>query len=415
MVRQRYSVEQSGGGGVTAEQRILILTRHYAPEPTGSAPPMQQLAEWLAENKGATQVVTSRPTYPENRVTPGYEHGQRDRCVEQGVSVRRWPARAVQGKGLLSRSVPEVRFMLQLLTARLTGSVPPSRSVISLCPSILTVVAALRYRKRGGRHVVIVHDIQSGLGAALGSRAVHLVLGLLRWIERAALNRVDHVVVLSDAMAESVRALGVKTPITVLPPQIDCNAIRPMDRPAGAPPTLMYSGNLGRKQGLDQLLDLAALLQVRAPEVMLRIRGEGAMRSQIAARIAAQSLHNVQLLPLVEPDKISASLAEGDVHLVPQIADGGDFAVPSKAFAIMAAGRPFLCTADDASSIGALARASGAFELVPPNDPETFATHALNLLKDGARRRELGDNGRRYAEQHVDTTVVSKHIARLLD
>jgi colanic acid biosynthesis glycosyl transferase WcaI len=393
---------------------ILVLTRHYAPEPTGSAPPMQQLAEWLAGHGYPVHLVTARPSYPAGRITPGYERGQHDDVLENGVHVTRWPTTAVKGGGLFARVVPEARFMMQIIARRAMGRLPTSSAVISLCPSILTVFGALTLRTRGGRHVAIVHDVQSGLGKALGSPIVRMAMGTLARIERWSLNRVDHIVVLSDAMGATVAALGVTTPMTVLPPFIDCATIRPLPRSSERAPTLMYSGNLGRKQGLHQILDLAARLAVRAPEIRIVIRGEGVMRASLEERIRADALTNVALLPLVDAPEIPRSLAEGDIHLVPQIAEGGDFAVPSKAFAIMAAGRPFVTTATPGSSIAKLARDSAAFVCVPPDDADAFAQTVIDLLAQPDRCAAMGVSGRSYAETHADTDVVMRRIVALL-
>ncbi len=398
--------------------RTLILTRHYAPEPTGSAPPMQLMAEWLAAHGRDVELITSRPSYPETRVFALYAHGEHDDARENGVHVRRWPTWPVRGAGLLARALPETRFMLQLITARLSGAGlsgagRPSAEVISLCPSILTVAAAALFRAAGGTHVVILHDIQSGLGAALGSRRVRLIMGMLRRVERWALGRADNLVVLSQSMADAVVQLGVRTPITILPPQIDCGAIVPLPQPDG-PPTLMYSGNLGRKQGLAQILDLAAILRHDAPDIRIIIRGEGALRVELAARIASEGLGNVALLPLVDRADIAASLASAHLHLVPQIAAGGDFAVPSKAYAIMAAARPFVTTATAGSAIARMAEESGGFVITPPDDASAFARIIIALLADPVRCADLGRRGRAYVETTADTDVVMRQLAALL-
>lgn len=394
--------------------QTLVITRHYYPEPTGSAPPMQQLAEWLGRNGGQTKVVTSRPSYPATRVFKGYAKGEHDHEFVNGVEILRWSTMAVRRASLLYRVAPEFRFLLQLWRARLTGQVKPSAQLISLCPSIFTVIGALAFRACGGRHVALVHDIQSGLGRALGSPVVRVLMRALQALEGWALNRVDHIVVLSDSMADAIRAIGVTKPITVLPPQIDCSAIFPQQRPQGAPPTLMYSGNLGRKQGLQQILDLAALLKVRAPEVRIVMRGGGALTGEIEAGIRDANLTNVELLPLVAQEDIAASMAEGDVHLVPQIAEGGDFAVPSKAFAIMAAGRPFIATGTPGSAIDLLARESQSCVCVPPFDAEAFADAALKLLGNEKERARLGAAGRNFVLGHADTNVVMSRMFDLL-
>ena len=142
-----------------------------------------------------------------------------------------------------------------------SGRIPRGERVISLCPSILTTLGALALVRRHGRHIAVVHDVQSGLGAALGTKRVRAIVPILLRLEALALNRADYVVVLSDGMKDAIQALGVRRPIAVLPPSIDTKEITPQPRPAAGPPTLLYSGNLGRKQGLEQLLGLAQALK----------------------------------------------------------------------------------------------------------------------------------------------------------
>lgn len=393
--------------------KVLVVSRHYAPEPTGSAPVIQEIAEWLAADGQPVQVLTVRPSYPGPAVFDGYRRGERDRTVENGVAVRRLPTSPIRGGGLLARMGPECQFLIDLVLAA-AGGEPRADQVVSLCPSILSTLGALLLVRRGGRHIAIVHDIQSGLGSALGSGPVRLILPPLRWLEAATLNRTDHVVVLSDAMREALLRLGVRRPITVLPPSIDTRRITPQPRPPGAAPTLLYSGNLGRKQGLEQLIDLADVLAGRAPDVRVVIRGEGAMRPTLTEEAERRALHNLSFAPLAPKHALSPALAEGDVHLVPQVASGGDFAVPSKVFAIMAAARPFVATAAPDSALDRLAKASGAFVCARPGDPAAFADAALGLLADAPRRAAMGERGRSYAEREADTDVVMRRLAPLL-
>lgn len=396
-------------------ETILVVTRSYAPEPTGSGPVMQQLAEWLAGAGRRVKVVTVRPSYPERRITPGYAAGEHDRANEGGVSVRRMPTSVPQGSGLFARMIPEVRFFLDLVWQRAFGGTPPSAIVISLCPSIFTVWGACLLVRRGGRHVAVVHDIASGLGVALGMRAGSVPARMLRWLEAAVLNRSDHIVTLSQGMEHQLRQLGVTKPMTVLPPQVSTAQIFPRERPAAAPPTLIYSGNLGRKQGLDQLIDLAVVLERRAPDVRMIIRGQGAGGAAIMERARAENLSNVEFRPLASVDRLAEAMAEGDIHLVPQLPEGADFAVPSKVFAIMAAGRPLVATTVPGSALAKLAHESRALICVPPNDAEAFADAVITLLGNAEGRAIMGAAGRRYAEEFASTDVVMRQFASLLD
>ena len=391
------------------QEDVLIVSRHYAPEPTGSAPVIQQMAEWLASDGMAVEVVTVRPNYPGSQIFPGFERGQRDVAVENGVSIRRLPTRPSKGPRLLARAGPEALFMVQLLFHRMRRR--PSSRLVTLCPSILTVLGALPLRARGGRHITVLHDVQSGLGTALG--VGRLVAGILRRLEAWTLNRVDHLVVLSDAMGRAIADMGVRTPYVVAPPQVDTRVIRPLPEAEGRP-TLMYSGNLGRKQGLHVLLQLAAILKFKAPDIRILVRGDGALRSELVEGAEAQGLSNFEVEPLVAREDLPRSLSEGHVHLVPQLPGGRDFAVPSKIFSIMAAGRPFLATADEDSHIFTLAENVGAGLAISTSDVEGLADAAIALLRDAPRRRRMGEAGRSWVEKEADTAVVMRRIAGLL-
>ena len=207
--------------------------------------------------------------------------------------------------------------------------------------------------------------------------------------------------------------MGVRTPFFVAPPQVDARALTPRPEPVGKS-TLMYSGNLGRKQGLQCLLDLAAIIRLEMPEVVILIRGDGAMRTILMETAAAAGLTNVIFEPLVAREEVARSMSEGHVHLVPQLPGGHEFAVPSKVFSIMAAGRPFVATADEGSPLYDLAEGVGAGLAVPTCDSRAFADAAIALLRDPARRRLMGDLGRAWVEREADTPVVMARIGALL-
>jgi colanic acid biosynthesis glycosyl transferase WcaI len=398
----------------TAPSDVLLVSLYFHPEPAGSAPPVSDLAWWLAEQGHRPRVVTARPHYPQGAIFDGYRRGARDREVERGVAIRRFATYVSGGGGLLGRLATETTFALQLLRGRLTGAVMAAPYVLSVCPSIFNVLLAPIYRRRGGRLVVIVHDIQSGLGAALSLGLGGVLLRGFRVVERFALNRADAIVTLSDKMADTLRELGVTRPITVLPPQIDSGEFDPAPAPPVTANKVLYSGNFGRKQGLDQVLRAAAELERRGSAAAFVLRGDGNQREQLRALACELGLANVTFEPLVDRADIAVAYAAAAIHLIPQRPDGGEFAVPSKAFSIMAAARPFVCTAFAGSSLAELARTTGAGIAVPPDDPAAFADAIEALIADPERGRQMGERGRAYVARHVDRQVVCAGMLELL-
>jgi len=287
----------------------------------------------------------------------------------------------------------------RLNTILAVGRVKRHPVVLALCPSILCVALAVAGRRQGGVCIAIVHDIQSGLAERLGIGGGRLA-SIMRVTERFLLNRTDLVVVLSAEMKEQLRSIGVTAPIDVIPLWVDTDHIQPVDTPRRPTLRVLYSGNLGRKQGLGQVVAMAEALAERRPEIEIVLRGNGNQMAELAAEIARRRLTNIRLAELQPNEGLSTALAAGDIHLVPQNPDAAAFAVPSKVFNIMAVGRPFVATALPDSTLWHLQRRSGAFLCVPPNEPWSFADAVLRLADDGELREELGRRGRAFVEEH---------------
>lgn len=396
------------------KKNILMISQHFFPTPIGSSVYMTDLARWLAEKGFEVRIITERPYYPEYRIRDDYQQGQRDHETVFGVQVRRLPTFVPRGGGVASRFLNEFFFMIQVCALITFGRVKRSNRVVSLCPSILAVLIGIAAAGKHGHHVAVVHDIQSGLAQSLGITGSRWKVFFLRWIETFTLNRVDSVIVLCKRMEAILREQGVRKSIHVLPIWVDVRKIYPLTPRADGPPTLLYSGNLGRKQGLEQVIDVAEVLLKKGCNATVIIRGAGASIDKLRKSIQERCLRNVELRPLVPERQLNEALAEGHIHLVPQVPEGADYAVPSKIYAIMAAGRPFVCTAMPGSPLWSLAEETQACVCVPPHDPEAFASALIRLIEDRERCRTMGLYGRRYVQAHAERSLVLSSYAELI-
>lgn len=395
-------------------QPILFVTRYFWPELIGSAPFTSDIADWLAREGRQITVVSGLPHYPGTTVFPAYR--DRRRCHETmgTVSVERLRAGPPRRASTLSRIANEIEFLVRGLGALATGRIARHEVVLALCPSILSVTLALAARRRNGTAIAIVHDIQSGLAEKLGISGGRLG-SLMRWTERTMLNRVDLVIVLSQEMKDQLRRIGVDTPIDVVPLWVDTDQIQPSEPAARPAVRVLYSGNLGRKQGLGQVVAMAEHLAERRPEIEIVLRGNGNQAQELLSEIARRRLENVRLTELQPNEGLATALSAGDIHLVPQNPQAASFAVPSKVYNIMAVGRPFVATALPDSTLWHLQRESGAFLCVPPDEPVRFAEAVLRLADDASLRRELGRRGRAFVEQHYAKPRVLGAFSSRLD
>ena len=394
--------------------RAVMVTKYYWPEPIGSAPFCAGLAGHLARGGLEVDVLTSRPHYPGGRVRADYRDGSRDRERHEGVAVHR-VVPALFGSGALGRMVSDAAFLLRGGWAVARGRVAAAPLVVSVSPTVLATLLAGFLRTRDSRLVVLVHAIESGLASGLGMVGGRFLQAGIRRLERALLGRADLVLVLSADMRDQLLRIGVEARIEVLPIWVDTERLRPLPRPAGQPFTAMYSGNFGRKQGLMQVVELAAELQRRGSPVRVVLRGDGGQAGELRRAVAERGLGNVEFRPLLPADRLAEGLAEADLHLVPQDPRAADFAVPSKIFAIMAAGRPFLATAGEGSQLWKLQRECDGFRCLPPERPAALADAVEALAADPERLARMGARCREHVVARYSRERVLADFDALLD
>ena len=391
---------------------LLFISQYYPPELLGSAPFVGDLAEWFRGAGHRVTVLTGLPNYPDGEIFPAYRAGERRREEINGVSVERLSTWVPRRRTAFARIASEVFFFLRGSWAIISRRVRRQRLVVTLCPSILAVLLGTMARRRTGRHIVVVHDIQSGLAQNLDIVSVSWLLHAMRWCERNILNQVDSVVVLTEEMKAHLRLLGVTSTIEVLPIWADTERIRPVHDTQDQTARLIYSGSFGRKQNLAQILALAEDIRERSPQLEILLRGRGAEFDALRSRAVAQGLRNIQFSDLVPARQLFGNVSGADIHLVVHNASAANFAVPSKIYNIMAAGLPCVAQASPESPLARLQQISNGFLCANANDPRALADAALLLANDKALRAEIGRNGRRYVEGScAKDTILDRFIA----
>lgn len=391
-----------------SDDEIVVVTTRFFPEKIGTAYYVAELVRELSERGERVRVVTTMPYYPQFVRFPGFGRARRHDDFE-GTPVHRVPTIVPRQGKPLGRLVSECNLVLQVLLALLTGRLRRRRRVLVVTPGApLAVVAARMLTRRGGRLVVMVHDVASGLASTTtgSGRAQRVIAAVESW----CINRGDVAAVLSQAMGALLTESGVRLPCEVIGlwPTLPMTEVE-----VGVGSTVLYSGNLGRKQGVAVLLDLAERLSTLAPESRLVVRGRGSQEAVLRDEVARRGISNLRFADLVGEDELAEALRAGDVHVVPQLPDGAESAVPSKIYNILAVGRPIVATASLGSPVALLASETQAITCVDPDDLDGFATAVVSLLHDDQARLGLGRDGQRWVMGHTRSRAADRVLALL--
>lgn len=344
--------------------RILLYGINYSPELTGIGKYSGEMARWLAAQGHEVRVVTAPPYYPDWKVWPGYSGAFYQRTHDEGVTVIRCPLYVPAKPSALKRMIHLASFSCSSALA-LAGQVfwKPDR-VVLVVPTLFCAPQALLLAKlTGATSVLHIQDYEVdalfGLGLAKGKGLKGVAFAAERWLLRAF----DRVSTISSGMLKRAREKGVdEDRLRFFPNWSETARFRNVARdpallarlgvPAGKR-VLLYSGNIGDKQGLEVVIEAAERLRHRE-ELFFLVVGEGAGKARLVEAAERKGLTNLAFAPLQPYDDLPVLLASADVHLVIQKRGAADAVLPSKLTNILAVGGNALITADPDTSLGEL-------------------------------------------------------------
>lgn len=402
--------------------RIVVVCPHFAPDiaPTGVVM-TRIVAEWAAAGH-EVHVVTALPWYRGHRV----EHAWRGRAwrterTDWGSIRRIHPMSTRSKSNIIGRALGFVVFsVLAAFHAARIGGRGRVDAVVAMSPPLTLgvagwVAAVLRRTKL----VFNVQDVFPDAAVATGAVSNRFLIAVASALEKFTYRRSAAVVVLSDGLADNVRAKlpgALQSRVVVIGNFVDTVAIAPQDRLTAyrrelgldARPVVMYAGNVGFSQALDSLIDLAREM----PDVDVVINGDGAARN--ALRESAAGLRNVVFGDYQPAERLAEVLATADVHVVTLRAGLGSVSVPSKTYSILAAARPVVAAVDADSAIDRLVRESGGGTWVAPEDARALAAAVRDVIADPLRARDMGERGRRWVESHATPQAVAREYERVI-
>jgi glycosyltransferase involved in cell wall biosynthesis len=225
-----------------------------------------------------------------------------------------------------------------------------------------------------------------------------------RLIERFVLPRITKVIVVSEESRQRCLRLGADASRVVLvgntPDDIEmisASVRADVRRPDAESCTLLFVGILMWDRGVAEAVRAMPTILKAYPKTTLAIVGDGDERGRIERVIAECGLSkNVELLGYREHSSLPALYARADIGLLPFLPGRHvKITLANKLFDYMAAGLPIV--AADLAPMRRILGETGAGELFAPGDPDSLAEVVIGVLRDPARREELGKNGRRAA------------------
>ena len=359
--------------------KLLLTHRFFWPDTAPYAVMLRAIGDALAEAGHEVHVLSSMPSYRSQtrpndtppRETLGALHVRRIRVFGD---EKRNPLRRLANVALYCWAL--FITILRLRPDVVTASTFP--------PVVAAWSASLAARIVGAKFIYHMQDIHPELSVYNGGRLGRgFAMRLMRWLDNQTLRRSATIIVLSQDMADTLaeRRLGP------LPVHIINNFSLDLFGEAEDPPAelrkrtgcrrVIFAGNLGRFQNLQQMAEGVSLLFPEFSDLELFFLGDGEALQHLKRRWEKHK--QVRFAPFLHFAQAKALIEEADVGLVSLQKDIYRVAFPSKIATYLALGTPVLAAIEPNSNIARHLEASGV-GIVPKEQSAKSIADALRQI-----------------------------------
>ncbi len=400
--------------------QLSILSLHYPPDATGIAPYAGALADGLSSRADRVTAFVGHPFYPEWKIRPGYGQWKSSETIN-GVIVcrlRHYVPRPPRG---LRRLLSELSFGLRLLFVRLSSA----SVVVCVSPALFsTALAVLRIRLTPSRPrlAVWVQDIYT-LGLLETQEGSGLSAMITKFVEKYTLRAADRVIVIhprfSDYLCQNLGIAPEKVTVirnwTHLKPSPE---ISKQDARAklGWPTDVLlavHTGNMGAKQGLENVVEAARLADNRQAPIKFVLVGDGGERARLEK--LAEGVERIAFIDPLDEVDYRCALAAADCLVLNELPGVATMAVPSKLTSYFDAGRPVIAATDPKGIAAEEIQQAGAGVVVASGDPQALLVMAQELSADKEGAATYGSAGRRYRSDVLNADAAIVAFCRMVE
>ncbi len=399
--------------------RIVLVTQWYHPEPVKV---ISGCAEALSELGHDVTVLTGFPNYPSGRLFEGYRMRVYQRETINGVHVVRVPLYPSHDNSAFRRILNYVSFAF---FASLFGPFLIRRSdVVHVYLSPLTAGWAgwILGRSWGVPITCEIQDMWPETLAATGMIRSEKLLRTVAWFAQRLYGCTAAIRVITEGFSANLQKKGIPAEkIHVIPnwaEACDCKAIA-ADRELACKDaflgrfTIMFAGNIGEAQHLENVLDAAGLL-LQISEIQFVFVGDGVDLERLQTIKRDRKLENVRFLGRYPQEEMPRLFALADVLLV-HLKDDPLFriTIPHKTYSYMASGKPVLAAVggDVAETI---TRAHAGL-VCAAGDPGALAEKVLEFWRMSSDERQLmAENGKRFVQESHNRTHIATQLSGML-
>lgn len=397
--------------------RILLYGINFSPELTGIGKYSGELIEWLASKNHESCVITAPPYYPTWKVGEGFSSFYFKKEKQQKISVYRCPLWVPKHPNAIKRLIHLLSFTISSFPVLISLITWKPDVIICIAPSFFYAPQTILF-SRLTHSKTWLHFQDFEICAMFGTGMMTSLKRLNNFahsIQSFITRKFDIVSTISHTMVKSAEKRMVsRSAVRLLPNWVDLDFIRPDGNKhifknrwgiKKDQKIILYSGNIGKKQGLETLVKAADLLKQKK-NILFIVVGDGAFKQALKQLALAKKLTNILFKPLQPYELLPDLLCCADIHLVLQKKGTKDSFLPSKLTSILSSGGNAIITAEKGSELYHIVKSNPGIGVnIPPETPQCLADTIISMLNE-KKKSAYNYTARKYAEAELGKEAV---------
>jgi glycosyltransferase involved in cell wall biosynthesis len=398
--------------------KVWIISEYYYPIVTSTGYYITEIAEYLAKENNNIHVFCTNAKYNEinNIVVPKSE-------CRNGVHIHRVLTGNIDKNSFINRIIRLLYSSVSLFINILFAVNKNDKLLIVTNPAFLILLMPIVRLIKGVKYTILVHDIFPENLVAIGKiKDNSIVYKFLKKLYDFAYSKADRCIAIGRDMQSVLKdKIGSSSKICVIPNWSDVDEVFSIEKEKTRMINSLnlknkfvfqFAGNLGFAQGIDNIIN--AIKLIKNENIHFLFIGSGAMEDAIVNFVKSNPLKNVSHVGFQNRNEQVDFLNACDVAII-TLSDGMlGLGVPSKAYNIMATGKPILIIAHEKSEISRCVSEFNLGWVVQPNNPIMLSQVFDTIYTEFSVNKNFNlKNSREVAIEHFSKNRILKEIRDL--
>jgi len=392
-------------------EKILVISEYFYPDTTTTSYYLTNIIKIFSENNKV-------------RVICNTELKEKNEIINDNIEVIRIKENKLNKNNLFLRLI---KFIISSVKLSWTANkyIEKETNLFTVTnPAFLIFILAVLKIFKKFNYTLLVYDVfPENLLATNIIKEKSLFYKLIKKMFDWAYSRADRLVVIGRDMEEVIIAkTNNKVPIEIIENWCDISSVIPSSKNENEivknlelidKKLFLFAGNLGRVQGINNLIKAATL--VKDKDFRLLFIGEGAMKSDIIEYIKNNPNSNIVYGGSYPPSKQNIFLNACDIAIVSLNKSMYGLGVPSKSYYNMAAEKSIVYIGDEKSEIGRVISENKIGWIVEPDNISQLANAFDNICESRKEIDEYGKRARKVVEENFSQKVILNKYKKLYD